>query len=171
MKTSIAPQVQQFYRYSSDWQGVGLKCASTCDAIGPVLEKTLSLLADKGGLQVRSSFYSKEGAWSGDLYATHRRLFALHNEKCFFMGHSGTQGDNTANVYEFALNSANGSAHCLSVLLRGAYDPSLAQALSDHDFAPKHNYLGKDSLVLQREKGVWLETLVDIPSLPDLLTH
>lgn len=156
----------QFYKHSSDKEHIGWKTCMDRDVVGPNLQELFNVLGSQG-LSQRAHQYQQEGGWSGDLYVVHRRLFKFQNEISRFMGDSGTGGPLVANVYDVTMNSTEGWAQYLSLVLKGSYNDEVAQKLTDLDFAPKHSYLAKDDKVSRTssKQGLWLDDIVKFPSV------
>lgn len=158
-------EIQTFYRHSNDEKDVGWKTCGDRHIIGPTLQQTLKTVGyDR---QERTSLFSQEGGWSGDLYVVHRRLFEFQNEISRFMGDSGAGGNDKSQVYEVVINSTSGWAQYLSVVGSNLHDKTIEE-LERLDFAPKHSYLAKNDPVPStsgRPSGLWLDSLIEIPDL------
>lgn len=156
----------QFYKHSSDKKQIGWKTCMDRNVVGPNLQQLFDVLSSEG-LSERAHMYQQEGRWSGDLYVVHRRLFKFQDEKSRFMGDSGAGGPLVANVYDVTMNSTEGWAQYLSLVLKGPYNEEVAQKLTDLDFAPKRSYLAKDDRVARTssKQGLWLDDIVEFPSV------
>ena len=162
--------ILRFYKYSNDDEEIGSNSSNktiVSPAIGSNLKQLFDILGSQG-LSERERVYQREGGWSGDLYVIYRRLFRFQNEMSRFGGDSGTGGPLVANIYEVVLNSTNGWAQYLSLVLKGFYKEEVAQKLTDLDFAPKHAYLAKEDIVAfasGHPKELWLDDILEYKSL------
>jgi len=153
--------IQGFYKHSNSKKEIGWKDSIDKDTVGPNLAQAIQVLED-AGLDERANIYAKEGGWSGDLYVAHRKLIKFQDEIIRFVGDSGAGGPLVANVYEVVMNSTQGWAQYLSIILKGPFDGKIAKKL-DLDFAPKHSYLAKNDSVpdTTSKKRLWLDNLIE----------
>jgi hypothetical protein len=158
--------ILQFYKHSNDKEQIGWKTCMARNTVGPNLQQLFNVLFSQG-LSQRAHIYQQEGGWTGDLYVVHRRLFQFQNEISRFMGDSGAGGPLVANVYDVTMNSTEGWAQYLSLVLKGPYNEEVAQKLTNLDFAPKHSDLAKDDRVSRTasNQGLWLDDIVEFPSV------
>ena len=160
--------ILKFYKHSNSKKEIGWKnCVEDRNIIGPNLKQLFDILFNKHGLSERAHMYQQEGGWSGDLYVIHKRLFNFQNEISRCMGDSGAGGPLVATVYDVTINSTEGWAQYLSLVLKGPYDEKITQQLTDLDFAPKHSYLAKDDTAVRTssKKELWLDDLVKFPNI------
>lgn len=159
--------VQTFYKHSNCREEIGWENAvMDRNMVGPNLQKLFDVL-HKQGLRERAHVYQQEGGWSGDLYVVHRRLSRFQNEISRFPGDSGTGGSLIANVYDVTMNSTEGWAQYLSLVLKGPFNKEVAKQLTDLDFAPKHTYLAKGDRVSQTasKQGLWLDDFAEFSEI------
>ena len=158
----------KFYKHTNDKKEIGWNnCAKDRNIIGPNLQQLFDVLQSQG-LSERAHTYEQEGGWSGDLYVVHRRVYTFQSEMSRFMGDSGAGGPLVAKVLDVTMNSTQGWAQDLSLIVEGPYDRSIAQRLVDLDFTPGHSFLAKDDNVRGcTDKGVWL----DNPDCFQLMMH
>ena len=157
----------KFYKHSNKETEIGWdNSIEDRNNRGPNLQQLFSVFYSQG-LKERAYMYEQEGGWSGDLQVVHRRLFKFQNEISRHLGDSGTGGPLVTNVYEVIINSTEGWAQYLSLILKGPYDEEVAQKLTDLNFAPKHSYLAKDDRVprTSSKKGLWLDDFIEFPPI------
>ncbi len=130
--------------------------------IEPNLAQTKEIL-NKAGLDERVSIYSKSAGRSGDLYVIDKSLF-MFNEEPSFLTASGPDG-RFAQIYSLVMNSTNGWAQYLSVILKGPFDQKISSYFDELNFAPRHSYLAKNDRVVTPNYGeqlLWLDDLLDV---------
>ena len=145
------PKLMKFYTF------VDLK-----EAIEPHLAQTKEILK-KAGLDERASIYSKSGGRSGDLYVIDQSLFMFNGESSFRTA-SGPD-DRFAQIYSLVMNSTNGWAQYLSVILKGPFDQKISSYFDELNFAPQHSYLAKNDRVVTPNYGkqlLWIDDLLDV---------
>lgn len=159
-------QTLKFYKHSNNRAEIGWNHTSEIkNRVGPNLQQLLRILHDQG-LQERAHLYIKEGNWSGDLYVIHKRLFKFQNEISRFMGDSGSGGPLIANVYDVTLNSPNGWAQNLSLVMKAHLNDEITQKLTELNFTPKHSDLAIDNRVSSAysRPELWLDEMVEFTS-------
>lgn len=159
--------IQKFYKHSNSEKEIGWNdCIKDRNVMGPNLRQLFNVLHNQG-LSERAHIYQQGGGWSGDLYVIHQRLFKFQNEMSQFIGDSGCGGPLIANIYDVTMNSTEGWAQYLSLILKGPFSEKVAQKLTDLDFAPKHTYLAKDDRVVQTasKEKLWLDKIVEFEHL------